>query len=457
MSRIMILRSLQVFATLTCFAFLFTPARADSGLKTVNNPGGGQLIYGPLPEASSLNEAMIMMLKNVHGHFGDRPQIGKFFQTPAHDSIATFFTLTAKTQGNIPLTGMVIVTMPAGAKPAAAVLYDQSSRFGKTYPVLMKKLNEAWQKDAAQTASTHPGTSGGGNAAPVPPLQTVTFPDNSGSVGLPQGWRLTGGAAGAAHIEGPHGEEMHLGALIQNIYDPRNPRTRGVLDYMRRGHNSFAEYPMGGDLTQAWTSVVGQYTQQGGKTPFTFHATEVQRAQPNQYEAAAAFAIGELDPHDGRGSLYTCVRIGELKPIGNSGMYAMAIYRESVPDKYVDEEWPTVMAILNSYRQNGAELQRQSTAVVDNIHAVAAANQARMDQFHKSNDAHNAAVEKTWDDNAKYNKSFENYQLDRTVIEETSSNAHGTFGYAMGDYLVQKFPDHFQYVPTQDFVKGVDY
>jgi hypothetical protein len=51
------------------------------------------------------------MLRNIHGHFGDRPQIGKFFQTRGSDSIATFFTLTAKLQGNKPMAGLVIVSL----------------------------------------------------------------------------------------------------------------------------------------------------------------------------------------------------------------------------------------------------------------------------------------------------------------------------------------------------------
>ena len=450
------IRMWQSLVSLLVLALLTTIVRADGNLKTINNPGGGQIIYGPLDDVATLKDGMIATLKNVRGHFGDRPQIGRIFQTSAHDSIATFFTLTAKNQNNTPLTGMVIISMPAGSKPAAAVLYDQTSRFAKTYPALMAMLNEAWRTAAAQSASSHQG-GGAAAAAPVPQLQRVTFPDNSGSIGLPQGWRLTGAAAGGAHVAGPHGEEMHIGILIQNIYDPRNPQAQRIMQYMKMGHNQFAAYPMGGDLVQAWTSVTSQYAQQSGKTPFTFHATGGQQLQPNQYEAAAVFVQGELDPHDGRGPMYTCARIGELKPAGNGGMYAMAIYRESVPDQYADEEWPTVMAILNSYRQNGAELQRQSNAVVDNIHAVAAANQARMDQFHKSNDAHNAAVEKTWDDNAKYNKSFENYQLDRTIIEDTSTGGHATTGYNLADTLVKSYPDRFQYVPTRDFIKDVDY
>src|SRR5882762_2030272 len=83
---------------LFCIATFLAPAKGDDGLKTIKNPGGGQVIYGPLDDASSLKDAMIFMLKNIRGHFGDRPQIGKIFQTPDHESIATFFTLTAKTQ-----------------------------------------------------------------------------------------------------------------------------------------------------------------------------------------------------------------------------------------------------------------------------------------------------------------------------------------------------------------------
>jgi hypothetical protein len=41
------------------------------------------------------------------------------------------------------LAGLVLISLPRGAQPAAAILYDDSSRFAKTEPVLLRKLAEA--------------------------------------------------------------------------------------------------------------------------------------------------------------------------------------------------------------------------------------------------------------------------------------------------------------------------
>jgi hypothetical protein len=49
---------------------------------------------------TSLPGAMVFMLKQVHGQYGERPQIGRFLQSSGGDSVATFFTVTARTQGN---------------------------------------------------------------------------------------------------------------------------------------------------------------------------------------------------------------------------------------------------------------------------------------------------------------------------------------------------------------------
>ena len=121
---------------------------SDDTLKIIDNPGGGQIVYGALPGESSFGGGMVTMLRSVHGHFGDRPQIGKSFQARGSDSVATFFTLTAKNQGGKPIAGLVIVSMPQGSKPAAAVLYDDAARFAKTEASMMQKLNEAWRTAA---------------------------------------------------------------------------------------------------------------------------------------------------------------------------------------------------------------------------------------------------------------------------------------------------------------------
>ncbi len=76
--------------------------------------------------------------------------------------------------------------MPSGSKPAAAVIYDEAARFGKTMNPMMKKLNEVWHMD---TTPQPAGAAGSAKAAPVAQLRQTAFPDNSGSIGLPAGWK----------------------------------------------------------------------------------------------------------------------------------------------------------------------------------------------------------------------------------------------------------------------------
>ena len=432
------------------------PVRAGDGLKTINNPGGGQIINGPLDDESSLQGAMRTMLRNIHSHFGDRPQIGKFFQTRAQDSIATFFTLTAANQGGKHIAGMVIVSMPQGAKPAAAVLYDDASQFNKTLNPMMAKLNEAWQTEAARSAPTAQSPGAHSHQGEAQPLHPTRFADNSGSIGLPAGWQITGAGGGTVHVAGPHGEEVHLGAMFQGIYDPRNPRTRGMIDYLNKGRQPYFIYPFGDDLVKSWLAILQQAHQRDHAPTPSFHVTNVQDTPHSPYESAAVLVEGEFDAHDSRGPLVSSVRLGAMRPTGGM-QWALTVNRESVPKELAEEEWPTIVAMANSYRQNGAEIQRQTNIIIQNIHANAAAAQARARATSEANDRHNADVEARWDDNAKYNKSFENYQLDRTVIQDNDRNERGTVGYQYGDALVRSDPNRFQYVPTQDLLKGVDY
>ena len=87
-------------------------AQISDALKIVDNPGGGQVVYGPLADQSTTSGAMVFMLKQVHGHFGERPEIGKFFQARDSDSTAVFFNVTARNQGNQRMAGLVIVSVP---------------------------------------------------------------------------------------------------------------------------------------------------------------------------------------------------------------------------------------------------------------------------------------------------------------------------------------------------------
>ena len=135
----------------------------------------------------------------------------------------------------------------------------------------------------------------------------------------------------------------------------------------------------------------------------------------------------------------------------------MTISGSNVPKQLWDEDWPTVKAIVASYRQNGQVINAQTATVINNIHATGEAARKRAEATSAANDAHNAAFDAHMDDLSRNSKVFENYQLDRTVIQDNDNSTRGTTGYALGDALVKADPNRFQYVPNQDLLKGVDY
>lgn len=104
-------RSKGIVCTLALLAVGFGAAAQQSGsssggFKTVDNPGGGQYIYGPLTGRGTLSEAVVYMLRQVHSHFGARPEVGKFFQSKDATEIATFFAVTDQKHDNKPMQGL---------------------------------------------------------------------------------------------------------------------------------------------------------------------------------------------------------------------------------------------------------------------------------------------------------------------------------------------------------------
>jgi hypothetical protein len=466
-----------VAALLLALAVAFTdptsaPAQSSNGLTTVTNPGGGQVVYGPLTNVTSLRDVMAAMLKNVHSRFGDKPQIGKFFQTRGSDSTATFFHLTARNQGNKPIAGMVIVSLAPGAKTgAAAVLYDDAARFPKTQSALMQKLNTSWHHDSAKIATSHPthasnptepanrGNGPGGIFGTNEPatssrvLHLARNPDNSGSIGLPEDWHVTGGSGGSLTAEGPHGAMIRMGVLVGNIYDPHTPQGSNMLNYLSKGSTPFYACSLSADLPTDFLCVTNQFRQRQHEPALTMNVIS-HRLSP-QDPSQGAF-LAEIDCHDGKGPMISSMKIG-VHRMGPAN-WTLTIHEVRLPKSIPNDEWSTAAGMIMSYRQNSAVIQQETISVINQINEQAKANQIRIDATTKQHDAHNAQVNEQWDQQARQNKAFENYTLDYAVLHDPSDNGSwGRTDYPTADWLVKAAPDRFQYAQTQDLLKGIDY
>jgi hypothetical protein len=420
---------------------------AEAGLKFINNPGGGQIFYGVLANESTMNGAMIAMLRSVHGYFGVRPEIGQFFQAKGSDSIATFFTLSAKVQGGgmKAISGLVIVSMPQGSKPLGGAMFDDVAHFSRTQPVMMKTLNEAWRADAAKSA---PAVGGGPVHSGEPQtLRQATAGDGSASIGLAPGWKLTGVAGGYLSAEGPNGEMIDIDGMFQQIHDPRAQNQR------QYGNGPMLVAPMGGDLFSAYASLVNQGRQNKGKSPATFHLISSKNIPPQAVEA-----IFELDLHDGKGMRKGSVR---LDPIYTRGLptWALSVTASNAPESVFEASNPIIMAMVHSYSQDRAVIGREQKAVIDNIHAIGERSKQQAADADARRVASSQAFNQHMDNIDRQSKAFQNYQFDSSQLQVTNGSqaARGTVSNGTAAALVQADPNHFQIVPTQDFIKGVDY
>ena len=433
---------------------------SDDSLKFIHNAGGGEIVYGSVSGQSTLPATMGYMLKQIHGHFGDRPQIGKVFRPKGdNSSVATSFTLTDKNSNQGAVAGLVIVSVKPGAKPVAAVLYDQAGRFQSTVRPMMKHLNDAWAADnpnakSTATSSGEKGTAQRGPAHPQP-LRQTTFPDQSGSVGLPDGWRIVFGQQGAVSAEGPQNESFLAGMYVP-VMDPTNPQQRQMIQMETQGGRmplpgSYVAIPYGSDPFQTLVSLSNQMQAKNRKPKFTFELIGVDKISGN-----CNYLKLHIDAHDGKGRLYSAISMC-VQPPFMPGIYAITMNQVVLPEERLEQDRPTLDAMYASYKVNEAVVNAESRQAIDNIHAIGEQVRIRTEASNESWRIHQEGYQHQQDVQDRSSQAFSNYILDRTVIHDSEYNERGTVSNQYADSLVKADPNRFQYVPTQDYLKGIDY
>jgi hypothetical protein len=418
-------------------------AGARDALKVIDNPGGGQVVYGPVDQ-NTPQAAMATVLHYVHTHFDDTPVVGNVFQSRDGQNFGAFFTVTAKSQGNKKIAGLVMVSLAGAAKPAAAVLYDESSRFAKTEPILLHALIDAWR-----SASTPASSSGASDLGAVPPLTPTRFPDGSGAVNLPTGWRIVFASHGAAKIVGPGGESVLLSNTVGPIYDANNSQVRARLRYANANNRPIL--CPNGDALQTYLCLL----QQGGAKP-TFQLKN-SRPLPAQGRVVQAVLIdADLDLHDGRGAI-SCELGLSVTAVSPLGERTLGINGTCAPRASAAQAQRTLKAIYDSYSINGQVVAREYAGDERRSREAGANARIQANNAHAAEDAQSASFQAHMDNIDRFSKSFQNYQLDQTELQDNNERARGAVPNSLADALIKSNPDRFQMVPTQDFLKGADF
>ncbi|MGA9897272.1 MAG: hypothetical protein WBQ09_04155 [Terriglobales bacterium] len=451
----------QNFAAVLLFAVASTPvAYAQGALKTIDNPKGGRIIYGQVDDQSTEAGAMGAVLRSLHNQYGDKPQVGKLFQVRGTNSVAVFFTMVNRNQGNMQLAGMIIASRTSGDHVEAALMTDQAARFGSTINPMMTKLFSVWKPNGG-AAPSQPSSAAGKVAS----LRPYTLPDRSASVSLPEGWNvLPASGGGTIMAQGPDGSAVALGYPYLAA-DTNNPSVRQTMAILQRGglrNTSYAHalyYPYGGDLGRTFEDLLQMARKNQGEPPVTIKISS-ETPMPVSGSLRCAHLHGQIDAQDGKG-MREMNTVFCSSPPGPHGSYMNLAYHTAVPVQFADRERGTMEAILASFNVNQAIVQSQANAIaapaIAAIHEIGRRAAQQAADAHAAEDAHNAAVEKRWDSQDKSNQAFSNYLLDQTVIQDNQLNAHGTVWNQTADAMVKNDPQRYEYVNTPNFWKGIDY
>lgn len=175
----------------------------------------GTLLIGSPPATGSATEALRATLGEMARRL-DGPVTPLAAYRDRDDRMAQA-VFAAQDRGE-PMSG-VVVSATAFAPGFLAVAYDRTDRLPRSRDALLAAL--------AEHLPTGP-TEG----RPGVRWQTVPLPDGSGSIRIPEGWRVTSAHQGAVDVAGPGGEAMSLG-IGYPVATPEaatNPVTGQLLD-----------------------------------------------------------------------------------------------------------------------------------------------------------------------------------------------------------------------------------
>lgn len=477
-------------------SFLFLPAiytfaiQAQTPLTTIDMPQGGRIVYGTVDGVTPQVTAMVRILRIMHQNCGERPQIGNVFKMRGTDSAGLFFTVVNHPAGNVQVAGLIIASQSAPGQ--AALVSDRADRFGQTVNPMLTKLFSVWHPGNVSDAFA-PSQGGGGaapttavepskpahtaapaaHAGPAAKLNSVTAPDNSASISIPDGWQLDPRSGrGTIIVTGPRGEVLAAN-MMHNAVDPTSQWQR---NFWRQGGTpppGSVVYPYHGNLAKAFPDMFQAWRRSNGLGPAKLQIDEI-KSLPEKSTMECVTATGQIDA-DGKGPQAINDMMCAIPPLDFGG-YTITLWHASIPVALAAEEHDTQQAMIGSYKENQEVINQQmaqqaqqkaasdhaimqnAQQQVDRIHQIGAQATARYNATQAANDAQHASYWAQQDNNARQGQGFSNYLLDQTVVRDNQyPDVHATVSNSTATWLQQSFPNRVEEVPTSQYIQSQDY
>ena len=427
-------------------------AANNASLKTIKNTGSGTIVYGPVQGQQTYKTVLSVMLKRVESDYGDRPQMGSMLQSRNGNFWEGFFTFANKKQsGNAAMTGMVIIYAPASGTAGGATMIDTTANFPKTANSMVQTLVKTIQggPQSAQNGQSATNTAKASSApapasaTPAPAASGVQklipypFPDKTGVISLPTGWKPSSAHMGDVIAAGPNGETLRFGFVVEAL-DPNLPGSR-ILSGRNGAAGSFVLIPYNEDPVKIYQDAINQLSQKQHlpASTFTVQQTQDLHASPgkNFIFKGTVTKSGSSTPSD------TIIQL--LCSPENQYGFEIKIFQITASEQVFKQELATLNAIFPTYSQDPKRISQMATA---NAAEVIRAGQATI-----------AYEQQITDSTDRMTQGMSDMLRDQSVFVDTSTGQHYRGPDDLASALQNANPNRFQTLSLGQYISGVDY
>jgi hypothetical protein len=427
-----------------------TPAFADE-FRAVTGEQGGEAVVGDLGPQASPQAALVSMLREVHQHFNARPTITSLLNDTHAQSMSAFFSETWK---GTKIAGLTIVSYSNLQAPHAIIVYDSADRFPTTANALIQLAQHKSSTQGNAQSGKQPARESNAPLPAAQPLHQTNFSDNSGSIGLPDGWRIMLAYSGGVIAQGPNKEMLAVGNYFPAIDTSTPLGNQQVQMAMRSGRGlpgRYVAFPYTTDPAKAYTSVMMQ--RDGGQSP-QIEIQSVQNISPGA-EGAVALISGTIDRHDGAGPCSLVARVSITARLPPNG-FGVMISGAQIPSALFRAEYNTMMAMFKSHHANNGVIAQETADEIGRIHAIGDAAREQARESAAASDARSAAFNEHLSDIDRQSAGFSDYLLENSVVR-SSDGVHARLPNDWANALTEANPQRFEILPTSRYLQGIDY
>ena len=415
-------------------------------VKTIKNPGGGTIIYGPLSGQLTPRAALGETLKRIDNDYGDKPQLGNALRNQAGTIWEGFFTVNNKKQGNIPMTGLVIIYAPKSGTAGGATLIDTAANFPRSANSMLQTLVQQVTNNAKaarnRSQSGAPRPTANVASEPAQKLTPYVFPDSSGSIGLPPGWSVIHAQLGDVRAKGPRGEKLRFGMSIFAL-DPNIPQSRTLTGGRNVAPGNYVLVPYNQDPATIFQQAITQVAQKSRVPPptFTFEQT---RDLGGMQSGRNYMLYGDVDQHDGSGPLSALTEIIMSVPDPQTmGSYQMKVFEITAAPEVMQQDAATIAEIFPNYSLNTRYVNAVAMQGIQDIMAQQRASTAYFNQQMASTDL--------------MSQGMSDLLRGESVFTDNDTGRRYRGPDDLASALQNANPNRFQTVPLSQYIQGVDY